>query len=146
MRRSAPAGAKETRDDDSTESEDETEDDGLIPGEQRKLSLDRLVRGLGASDYFAAITSTYSLESELVEAGNADLLEKVYLELHKRSRTKWRNAMKLEGDERAKAIHKIFKNARKGDFAQILARRIEDGDELKVPTYIKDAIEQLVVT
>ena len=101
---------------------------------------------MGASDQFAAVTSTYSLESELVEAGNADLLEKVFLELHKRSRTKWRSAMKKEGDERAQAIHKIFKNARKGDFAQILARRIEDGEKLKVPAYIKDAIDQLVIT
>lgn len=126
--------------------EDEAEDAGIIPGERRKLALDKLVGELGGSDYFVAITSTYSLESELIEAGNADLLEKVYLELHPRSKTKWRNALKKEGDERAMAINKIFKNARKGDFAQILARRIEDGDELKVPAYIKDAIEQLVVT
>jgi putative ATP-dependent endonuclease of OLD family len=124
--------------------QDEAEDDGIIPGERRKLALDKLVEELGGSDCFAAITSTYSLESELIEAGNADLLEKVYLELHPRSKTKWRNALKKEGDERAIAINKIFKNARKGDFAQILARRIEDGNDLKVPTYIKNAIEQLV--
>jgi putative ATP-dependent endonuclease of OLD family len=65
--------------------------------------------------------------------------------LHKRSKKKWRNAIEKEGDERAKAIHKIFKNARKGDFAQVLARLIEDGEELKVPTYIRTAIERLVV-
>lgn len=142
----SPDGADVPRGEDPTENEEEEEGEKLIPGERRKRSLDRLVGGLGASDQFAAVTSAYSLESELVEAGNADLLEKVFLELHKRSRTKWRNAMKKEGDERAQAIHKIFKNARKGDFAQILARRIEDGEELKVPAYIKDAIDQLVIT
>lgn len=142
----SPNGADVPRGEDPTENEEEEEGEKLIPGERRKRSLDRLVGGLGASDQFAAVTSTYSLESELVEAGNADLLEKVFLELHKRSRTKWRNAMKKEGDERAQAIHKIFKNARKGDFAQILARRIEDGEELKVPAYIKNAIDQLVIT
>jgi putative ATP-dependent endonuclease of OLD family len=142
----SPNGADVPRGEDPTENEEEEKGEKLIPGERRKRSLDRLVGGLGASDQFAAVTSTYSLESELVEAGNADLLEKVFLELHKRSRTKWRNAMKKEGDERAQAIHKIFKNARKGDFAQILARRIEDGEELKVPAYIKDAIDQLVIT
>ena len=141
-----PNGADVPRGEDPTENEEEEEGEKLIPGERRKRSLDRLVGGMGASDQFAAVTSTYSLESELVEAGNADLLEKVFLELHKRSRTKWRNAMKKEGDERAQAIHKIFKNARKGDFAQILARRIEDGEKLKVPAYIKDAIDQLVIT
>ena len=91
-------------------------------------------------------TSTYSLESELIEAGNVEILEKAYLELHPRSKTKWRNAVALEGDERAKAVHAIFKKARKGDFAQILARLIEDGEEFKVPAYIATAIEQLVVT
>lgn len=126
--------------------EEEVVDDGLIPGERRKFALDRLVGELGATDYFAAVSSTYSLESELIKAGNADLLGKAYLELHPHSKTKWRNALEKEGDERAKAINKIFKSARKGDFAQVLARRIEDGEELKVPAYIARAIEQLVVT
>lgn len=117
-----------------------------IPGELRKSSLEKRVSELGAKDYFAAITSTYSLESELIEAGNVEILEKAYLELHPRSKAKWRNAVALEGDERAKAVHAIFKKARKGDFAQILARLIEDGEEFKVPAYIATAIEQLVAT
>lgn len=129
-----------------SEVEDDADDDGLIPGERRKQALEKLVGRLGAIDCFAAVTSTYSLESELIEAGNADLLEKAYLELHRRSKKKWRNAMKLDGDERAAAIHRIFKNARKGDFAQVLARLIEDGEKLAVPPYIKHAIEQLVAT
>lgn len=142
----SPDEAEQGSDGTCTASEEGVVDDGLIPGERRKLALDQLVDELCATDYFTAINSTYSLESELIEAGNADLLEKAYLELHPRSKTKWRNALKKEGDERAKAINKIFKNARKGDFAQILARRIEDGEELKVPEYIARAIEQLVAT
>lgn len=137
--------ADEIASDVSSVLEEKAEAEGLIPGERRKRSLDRLVGELGASDYFAAITSTYSLESELIEAGNAELLEKAYLEMHPKSKSKWRNALKKVGEERANAIHKIFKNARKGDFAQILARRIEDGEELKVPVYITTVIEQLVV-
>ncbi len=129
-----------------SEVENEADYDELIPGERRKQALEKLVGRLGAIDYFAAITSTYSLESELIEAGNADLLEKAYLELHPRSKKKWRNAMKLSDDERAAAIHRIFKNARKGDFAHVLARLIEDGEKLVVPPYIKHAIEQLVAT
>jgi putative ATP-dependent endonuclease of OLD family len=128
--------------DDGEEEVDET----LIPGERRKRSLERRVAKLGASNYFAAVTSTYSLESELIEAGNADLLEKAYLELHPRSKKKWRNAMELAGDERAKAVHAIFEKARKGDFAQILARLIEDGEKFTVPNYISTTIDQLVVS
>lgn len=145
-RDASPDETEQSSDDTCAAPEEEVVDDGLIPGERRKLALDRLVGELGATDYFAAITSTYSLESELIEVGNADLLGKAYLELHPRSKTKWRNALKKEGDERAKAINKVFKSARKGDFAQILARRIEDGEELKVPAYIARAIEQLVGT
>jgi putative ATP-dependent endonuclease of OLD family len=121
-------------------------DQAPIPGEERKALLEKLVRELGASDYFAAVTSTYSLETELIEAGNANILEKAYLELHRRSQRKWRNAVKLSGDDRARAIHAIFKKARKGDFAQILARLIEDGETFTVPAYIATAIEQLVAT
>jgi putative ATP-dependent endonuclease of OLD family len=142
----AAEGAFAEEGDASGRGEAEQVGDTLIPGERRKRDLEALAGGLGATDIFHAITSTYSLESELVEAGNADLLEKAYLELHERSKKKWREAIEKEGDERAKAIHKIFKDARKGDFAQILARLIEDGEELKVPAYITNAIERLVVT
>ncbi len=142
----APKEAAEMGGEASEEANDDDVNDKLIPGQRRKIRLEGLVGGLGAADYFAAITSTYSLESELIEAGNAALLEKAYLELHPRSKTKWRNAIEKEGDERAKAIHRIFKNAQKGDFAQILARLIEDGEDLKVPAYITLAIEELVVT
>jgi putative ATP-dependent endonuclease of OLD family len=121
-------------------------DEAPIPGVRRKASLENHVRELGASDYFAAVTSTYSLESELIEAGNANILEKAYLELHPRSRRKWRDAVNLSGDDRARAIYAIFKKARKGDFAQILARLIEDGETFTVPAYIATAIEQLVAT
>ena len=125
-------------------SEEQVGDNSRSPGEGRKALLDELARTLGAGDHFAVSTSTYSLESELVEAGNAALLEKAYLELHKKSKRKWQAAMRLDGDERAAAIHAIFKAARKGDFAQILARLIEDGEAFQTPRYISDAIEQLV--
>lgn len=141
----ATEGASAEACDTSGQAEAEKVSDTLIPGQRRKRDLDALARGLGATELFDAITSTYSLESELIEAGNADLLGKAYLELHQRSKKKWRNAIEKEGDERAEAVHKIFKDARKGDFAQILARLIEDGEDLKVPAYIKDTIERLVV-
>lgn len=118
--------------------------DPVIPGERRKKEFDDLATELGGIDHFKAIASTYSLETELIEAGNVDILRKVYLDLHPRSRQKWDNAVGLSGDARAKAIHKIFKTTRKGDFAQILAKRIEDGEAFNVPGYIGDAIEAVV--
>lgn len=116
-----------------------------IPGEMRKAALMSLASSLGASEHLAAVTSVYSLETELLEAGNSAILRKAYLTLHPRSKKKWDNAVALSGDERAKKIHEIFKKTRKGDFAQILARLIEDGDAFVVPAYIAKAIEEVVV-
>lgn len=116
-----------------------------IPGEIRKAALMGLAGSLGAIEHLAAITSVYSLETELLEAGNSAILRKAYLTLHPRSKRKWDNAVALSGDERAKKIHELFKKTRKGDFAQILARLIEDGDAFVVPGYIKKAIEEVVV-
>jgi putative ATP-dependent endonuclease of OLD family len=111
----------------------------------RKAKLEMLAKTLGATDHLAAITSVYSLESELLDAGNSAMLRKAYLMLHPKSKKKWDNAVALSGDGRAKKIHEIFKKTRKGDFAQILARLIEDGEEpFQVPKYIARAIEEVV--
>jgi putative ATP-dependent endonuclease of OLD family len=41
-----------------------------IPGQQRKADLEALAKRLEADSQLAAVTSTYSLETELLEAGN----------------------------------------------------------------------------
>lgn len=136
--------AEASEDDDAVHSIED--DEAVIPGERRKAALEKLAKDMSANDRFTAITSTYSLETELIEAGNAAILEKAYLELHPRSKKKWQNAVAKTGDDRARAIHKIFKAARKGDFAQVLARLIEDGEAFTVPSYIATTIDRLVET
>lgn len=117
----------------------------LIPGERRKQALEALANANGASDAMAAITSRYSLESELLESGNGDILRVAYLTLHPRSARKWDAAARLVGDTRAKAIQTIFKDARKGDFAQLLAALIEKGQHsFTVPDYITQTIREVV--
>jgi putative ATP-dependent endonuclease of OLD family len=115
-----------------------------IPGEARKTSLEELANNLGVSTSLIVVVSTYSLESELVMAGNADLLKLVYLELHPRLENKWDEAVAKVGDERAEAIQSLFESTRKGDFAQLLAEKIVSGAIFSVPEYIKKAIEELV--
>ena len=114
------------------------------PGEIRKTELESLAKDLGASEFFAAVVNTYSLETELVIAGNGDLLKTVYLELHKNSEAKWNDAVGKVGDEQAKAIQALFESTRKGDFAQILAEKISEEAAFTVPPYIEAAIEALV--
>ncbi len=71
-------------------------------------------------------------------------LRKAYLKLHPRSSAKWDDAVALSGDARATAIHAIFKGARKGDFAQAVAELIVAGEDFVVPTYLGEAIREVV--
>jgi putative ATP-dependent endonuclease of OLD family len=122
-----------------------TNEEVIMPGERRKRALDALAMANGASGILAAITSRYSLESELLEAGNGAILRAAYVSLHPRSGKKWDKAAALEGDDRAKAIGAIFKNARKGDFAQMLADLIEKKKHtFVVPAYIEKTIREVV--
>jgi putative ATP-dependent endonuclease of OLD family len=114
------------------------------PGESRKASYEKIADDFGASAMLDVIINTYSLETELVNAGNAAMMKTAYLKLHRDSEDKWDASVALLGDEKAKAIQGLFNNTRKGDFAQLLAEEIEDGVDFKVPTYLRKGIEALV--
>lgn len=116
----------------------------LWPGEARKVDLEALATDVGANNVFDVFINTYSLEPDLVDAGNAYLLKSIYLELHSKSEKQWEAAISNKGDERAKAIQDLFEKTRKGDFAHILADKIAEGKEFFVPDYIQQAIEALV--
>lgn len=128
-----------------TDGDKTTVDDGKIaPGQLRKTALEEVAKCLGASELLVVAVNTYSLEPELIAAGNAELMKMVYLQLHKNSEGKWSDAVAKTGDGRAKAIQTLFESTRKGDFAHILAEKIAEGAAFKVPPYIKEAIEALV--
>jgi putative ATP-dependent endonuclease of OLD family len=114
------------------------------PGAARKRDLETLAVGLGAGDLLEVVINDYSLETELVRAGNAAVLKEVYLKLHPRSGHKWDAAVALAGAARAVAIQKLFETTRKGDFAQLIAEEINKGTTFTVPAYLKVAIEALV--
>ena len=114
------------------------------PGETRKADLQAFVTGVGADDALDVFINTYSLEPDLVSAGNAELMKRVYLELHPKSEKKWDAAISKTGDEQAKAIQDLFETTRKGDFAHILADKIAEGEDFSVPDFIRQAIEALV--
>ena len=114
------------------------------PGETRKADLEAFATGTGADDALDVFINTYSLEPDLVSAGNAKLLKSVYLELHPKSEKKWDTAISRTGDEQAIAIQDLFETTRKGDFAHILADKIAEGEDFSVPDYIQQAIEALV--
>jgi putative ATP-dependent endonuclease of OLD family len=115
-----------------------------LPGNRRKTDLEALAAAAGASSLLSVIVNTYSLEPELVSAGNAEILKKVYLAMHPQSEAKWDAAISKTGDEQARSIQDLFKDTRKGDFAHILADKIAQGETFNVPPYIRQAIEALV--
>lgn len=115
-----------------------------FPGVARKRKLDGVAAGLGAAHLMDVVINDYSLETELVTAGNADLLKQIYLVLHPRSGEKWDAAVAQAGAAQAVAIQKLFETTRKGDFAQLLAEEINAGKAFTVPPYLKRAIEALV--
>lgn len=114
------------------------------PGVARKRNLDTVAAELGASELLEVIINDYSLETELVRAGNASVLKEVYLKLHPRSADKWDAAVALADAAQAVAIQNLFETTRKGDFAQLIAEEINRGKAFTVPVYLKAAIEALV--
>jgi putative ATP-dependent endonuclease of OLD family len=122
----------------------EMDEGAVLPGLLRKQNLEAVAASLGASDLLEVVINDYSLEAELVRAGNGALLKAVYLQLHKRSEAKWDTAAGLTGGDQAVAIQKLFETTRKGDFAQLLAESINEGKPFTVPAYLARAIRALV--
>ncbi|MGA0603927.1 ATP-dependent nuclease [Caulobacter sp. KR2-114] len=118
---------------------------GETPGAGRKRRLTAAATALGAQELLDVIVNDYSLESELVRAGNADIMKTAYLALHPNSGPRWDAAVGQAGAAQAVAVQELFETARKGDFAQVLADAINEGGAFKVPPYLKQAIEALVV-
>jgi putative ATP-dependent endonuclease of OLD family len=121
----------------------ETDDSGTTAGQKRKLNLDRFADSVGASGCYETFINDFSLETELFNAGNADLLKNVYLMMHPRSEDKWNQVTAHSGDDLAKEMHDLFSNTRKGDFAQILSQKIEDGEGFLIPAYLESAIRYI---
>lgn len=122
----------------------EVAEGAVTPGAGRKRDLEKMVGGLGAGDLLDVIINDYSLETELVRAGNAALLRDIYLKLRPRSAEKWDAAVGQAGAAQSVAIQKLFETTRKGDFAQLIAEEINNGKAFTVPAYLKAAIEALV--
>jgi putative ATP-dependent endonuclease of OLD family len=116
----------------------------ILPGLRRKSALDALAAANGAKEILDVFVNTYSLESELVAAGNDAMMKEVYVKLHQQSEEKWNDAVSLTRDASAKSIQDLFVATRKGDFAQLLGEKIDCGGAFFVPEYIRLAIEALV--
>jgi len=119
-----------------------TDRDPHVAGNRVEI-LNGLATDLGVSARLNVYSNELTLEHALYEAGNADLLREVFLELHPRSGNRWDDEVAARPDgERASAFVRLLadKEVRKGDFAQSLAERIVAGRAFAVPEYIRLAI------
>lgn len=117
---------------------------GLTAGENRKHIYDKIAKGFGAEAIYATFINKYSLETELLNAGNSMILKEAFMLLHPQSESKWDEAANSSGDELASGMKTLFNEIRKGDFAQTLANLIEDGKDFIVPKYLSDAIKAIL--
>jgi len=120
-----------------------TLENGLTAGANRKHIYDEMAEGVGAEAICETYINDYSLETELLTAGNHDVLKTTYIVVHPQSEGKWDKAVANTGDDLAASMHSLFKETRKGDFAQVLAQQIEDGEKFEVPKYLSDAIKSI---
>jgi putative ATP-dependent endonuclease of OLD family len=111
------------------------------PGEDRKVAYDALAKANDANHLCQTFINDYSLETELLIAGNGSLMREAYVEIHPNSGTKWDGVVNKTGSDLAIAMHTLFKGVRKGDYAQALAARIEGAAAFHVPAYLSDAIK-----
>jgi putative ATP-dependent endonuclease of the OLD family len=84
-----------------------------------------------------------TLEHELFSTGNAVLMREIFLSLHPQSGPRWTADIDgVPAVDRQGAFVDLLKSTRtrKGDFAQQLAQRIEDGAVIHVPDYLWQAI------
>lgn len=124
----------------------EAQDGAGTAGEARRNALYDTATLLGSRDLLDVEINDYSFEPALLEAGNGELMEKIYCQLHPRSAGKWDAAVNLVGAERALAIQAIFKDVRKGEYAHALAEALgKDGQVFNVPEYLASAISKLTV-
>jgi putative ATP-dependent endonuclease of OLD family len=130
-------------------------DDDTPRGQAQKDKLDALAKEIGASALLHVEVSTYSLETELLEAGNTDLMRAVFVGMHRNSGARWDTEAAKSGAERALGIHQLFKTRSKGEYAHRLAEEVIRETRTKrapgspvfrfhVPAYITKAIQEVV--
>lgn len=109
----------------------------------RKVDLDKLAVTHQAATVLTVLTNQNTLEHEIFSVGNESFLKKVFLSLHRNSRTDWVDEIEtVPVQDRPDAFLSLIANkkTRKGDLAQAMASNIAAGEVFIVPPYLEQAI------
>ncbi len=107
-----------------------------------------LAEEIGAADQLSVHQSRLTLEADLVEAGNAEVVKKAFLQQHPRSEDLW-DSVVGDGDPLETAnrlyvgLRKDKLRMRKGALAQSIAAALPDVDHFQAPEHLASAIETL---
>ena len=134
-----------------TDGDKHTRNEDGKSGENRKKRLEAIAAKCEAGAAFSVELNDYSLETELVRAGNCEIMKKAYLGMHPCSGLKWDESLAdHDPTKQAILIQKLFYDSEtpKGDFAQFLAEEIcsPTPSAFYVPQYMTNAIEALVLS
>ena len=122
--------------------------DSLEIGEPsgRAETLLVLADSLDAADRFSVHQSRLTLEADLVEAGNGEIVKQAFLNQHPRSESTWQSA--VEGGDLATAANGMYVamrkdklRFRKGELAQSIAAAAIKAEHFEVPAYVSRAIK-----
>ena len=118
-----------------------TDTDPKAPGD-RPAALRDLAAELGASERLAVTAAPISLEADLYNAGNVDILRRAFLDQRSRSQHRLDDLISVEGADRGAAFAELISSTQvaKGQLAQFVAARIEAGDDIQIPAYLRCAI------
>ena len=122
-----------------------TDADPALEG-NRKEDLEGLATELGARHSLHVFTNQNTLEHEILCAGNEALLKQAFLNLHPRSGADWTTRIENVAEAKRPDAFLVLiakKKTRKGDLAQEIAARIEEGDTFHVPSYLEQAIRKI---
>lgn len=120
-----------------------TDADPSVPG-NRKDDLETLALKMQAGEVLKVLTNIRTLEFDLFNAGNEEMLKTAFLALHSHSANDWEDEISAAAkNDRAEAFLNLLlrKRTRKGDFAQAVADQISASPLLfSVPDYLRQAI------
>lgn len=122
-----------------------TDLDPRVPGDRRN-ALQTLARELGAASRLSVSVASVTLEADLYAAGNADVLHSAFLEQRPDSQHRLDELADVDEGGRATAFADLVAMSRvsKGQLAQSVAALIEAGEEIRVPSYLTQAIADVV--
>ena len=118
------------------------------PTLNRAADLYALADRLGASGCLTVAESSYTLEADLLGAGQANesVLRTAYLKQHRQSEPKWQEI--AEADNPAEALYRKLHDDRrfisKGEFAHDVAIAVQSGELFAVPPYLASAITKVL--